>query len=65
MVITSAGAAQCAECKFFESESTADLGLCRYNPPISQPSAETRGVWPKVASSDWCGHFTAEISAAE
>ena len=62
MVITSAGAAQCAKCKFFESESAADLGLCRYNPPISQPSAQTRGVWPKVASSDWCGHFEPEAA---
>lgn len=63
MVITSAGAAACAKCRYFDTEATgADLGLCRYNPPISQPSAESAGVWPKVEASDWCGHFEAELA---
>ena len=58
MPITSIGAAACAKCRFFEAEeAAADLGLCRYNPPISQPNADTRGVWPKVESRDWCGHY--------
>ena len=38
MALTTAGAAACAKCRFFDSEASADLGLCRYNPPISQPS---------------------------
>ncbi len=63
MVITTAGAAACAKCKFFDTEATGgDLGLCRYNPPISQPSADSAGVWPKVEASDWCGHFEPELA---
>jgi len=64
MVITTAGAAACAKCKFFDKDDavSADLGLCRYNPPISQPSADSAGVWPKVEASDWCGHFEPEAA---
>ena len=54
---TTAGAAACAKCTFFDKEGSAELGLCRYNPPISQPSGDTAGVWPKVEANDWCGHF--------
>ncbi|WBU64218.1 hypothetical protein [Paracoccus aerodenitrificans] len=55
----------CADCAFFEdhkSNNKADLsdaGLCRFNPPISQPSADARGLWPVVKNDDWCGHFDA------
>lgn len=59
MGLFTAGAAACAKCKFFDSEQSAELGLCRYNPPISQPSGDTAGVWPKVEANDWCGHFEA------
>jgi len=63
MVITTAGAAACAKCKFFDAQASGqDLGLCRFNPPISQPSAEAAGVWPKVEANDWCGHFEAEAA---
>ncbi|GAA3701605.1 hypothetical protein GCM10022268_09360 [Sphingomonas cynarae] len=58
MALTTAGAAACAKCRFFDTEASSEsLGLCRYNPPISQPSGDTAGVWPKVEASDWCGHF--------
>jgi hypothetical protein len=58
MPLTTAGAAACAKCKFFDGEETgASLGLCRYNPPISQPSGDAAGVWPKVEANDWCGHY--------
>ena len=57
MPLTTAGAAACAKCKFFDSEKSDTLGLCRYNPPISQPSGEAAGVWPKVQANDWCGHY--------
>ena len=57
MPLTTAGAAACAKCKFFDSEQSDKLGLCRYNPPISQPSGEAAGVWPKVQAQDWCGHY--------
>ncbi|UPG74220.1 hypothetical protein MVG78_08910 [Roseomonas gilardii subsp. gilardii] len=36
------------------------LGLCRYNPPVTQPSAEAHGLWPKVSNDDWCGHYEPE-----
>ena len=60
MALTTAGAAACGKCKFFDSEAQGEqLGLCRYNPPISQPSGDAAGVWPKVEANDWCGHFEA------
>lgn len=59
MPFTTVDAAACAKCKFFDAEASAELGLCRYNPPISQPSGDAAGVWPKVEASDWCGHFEA------
>ena len=62
MALTTAGVAACAKCKFFDSEATGEqLGLCRYNPPISQPSGDQAGVWPKVEANDWCGHFEAAL----
>ena len=60
MALTTAGAAACAKCKFFDGEQASDsLGLCRYNPPISQPNGNAAGIWPKVEANDWCGHFEA------
>jgi hypothetical protein len=57
MPLTTADAAACAKCRYFDAAASSALGLCRYNPPISQPSADSPGVWPKVAAADWCGHF--------
>jgi hypothetical protein len=57
MPLVSAGAAACAKCQYFDADGSASLGLCRYNPPISQPSGDAAGVWPKVEATDWCGHF--------
>ncbi|TCM84531.1 hypothetical protein [Rhodovulum steppense] len=60
----------CASCTFFEDHAanTASrldgAGLCRFNPPISQPEADSRGLWPVVRSDDWCGHFEDETEAA-
>lgn len=56
----------CNSCVFFDDHhgNTApqvsnDAGLCRFNPPVSQPDAASRGLWPVVTSEDWCGHHTA------
>ncbi|GJD35356.1 hypothetical protein [Methylobacterium aerolatum] len=63
--------AHCESCKFFDEHKSngaaaqGDAGLCRFNPPVSQPAPESKGLWPVVSSSDWCGHFTAEMTAAE
>ena len=61
MALTTAGVAACGKCRYFDQASTeahgASLGLCRYNPPISQPTQDSHGVWPKVEASDWCGHY--------
>jgi hypothetical protein len=63
--------ASCQSCKFFDdhhgngAKAQDDAGLCRFNPPVSQPSADAKGLWPVVESKDWCGHFTAEMTAAE
>ncbi|MBL3569969.1 hypothetical protein DSD19_14870 [Rhodovulum sp. BSW8] len=56
----------CSSCAFFEDhmantgETKKDAGLCRFNPPISQPEADARGLWPIVQINDWCGHFEKE-----
>jgi hypothetical protein len=56
----------CDSCVFFEDHASntqkpeGDAGLCRFNPPVSQPDAKARGLWPVVTTKDWCGHFTAE-----
>lgn len=60
--------AACEKCSFFDlhmPHQTAPkegekLGLCRYNPPVTQPSAEAHGLWPKVSNDDWCGHYEPE-----
>ena len=63
--------AACQSCRFFDEHKTnagqgsGDLGLCRYNPPVSQPEPQGQGLWPVVASKDWCGHFTADVTPAE
>ena len=61
MALTTAGVAACGKCKYFDQASTesgpASPGLCRYNPPIGQPSQDSHGVWPKVETNDWCGHY--------
>lgn len=62
MALTTAGAAACAKCRYFDAEQGDALGLCRYNPPISQPSGDAAGVWPKVEANDWCGHFEAQLA---
>jgi len=55
----------CASCVFFDDHhgnsgaTSADGGLCRYNPPVTQPEPNGRGLWPVVTLNDWCGHFTA------
>lgn len=55
----------CTKCKFFDSHANkpqAEDGLCRFNPPVTQPSAEAHGLWPVVSSDDWCGHFSNDQS---
>jgi hypothetical protein len=39
-------------------------GLCRFNPPVTQPSAEAHGLWPVVGATDWCGHFSVDTATA-
>lgn len=64
------GKAACKACAFYENhvanteKVASDAGLCRFNPPVTQPEANARGLWPVVASNDWCGHFAAERKAA-
>ena len=63
--------AACARCDFFDDHADQasaakagsngqELGLCRYNPPVSQPSSEAHGLWPVVSGTDWCGHYAPE-----
>ncbi|WP_313612867.1 hypothetical protein [Agrobacterium sp.] len=62
--------ASCKACSFYEDHAAnsgtvaGDAGLCRFNPPVSQPDANARGLWPVVTGSDWCGHFDDESKAA-
>lgn len=65
--------ASCGACAFFDHASAADQaahdGLCRFNPPVSQPAPDAHGLWPVVSEKDWCGHFETEtprgLTAAE
>ena len=56
----------CTRCKFYDDHkvnggaSSGDEGLCRFNPPVSQPGPKEQGLWPVVSSQDWCGHFSAD-----
>ncbi|WP_349369097.1 hypothetical protein [Salinarimonas sp.] len=56
----------CGNCQFFDDKAPSapaknDAGLCRFNPPISQPARDDRGLWPVVEKEDWCGHFAATV----
>lgn len=63
--------AACVSCRFFDTHKLNDAaaqnnrGLCRYNPPINQPNPQGHGLWPVVASQDWCGHFSPHDLPAE
>ena len=65
----SAHSGHCGSCAFFDEHhvnggaSSKDDGLCRFNPPISQPGPDTHGLWPVVAEQDWCGHYAPEHAA--
>ena len=51
----------CESCTYFDEHQTnsgkqADgEGLCRFNPPISQPAPDAHGLW----------HYAAEAAAAQ
>ena len=52
----------CNNCAFFDDHAKAQAaqtpdGLCRFNPPVTQPGPTEHGLWPVVSASDWCGHF--------
>ena len=55
----------CGSCTFFDDHAAARVqaapaGLCRFNPPVSQPAPDAHGLWPVVSQQDWCGHFAPE-----
>jgi hypothetical protein len=57
----------CTKCKFFDDHQItagSTEGLCRFNPPVTQPSAEAHGLWPVVGAEDWCGHFSFDSATA-
>ena len=51
----------CNSCAFFDDHkrqgTQANDGLCRFNPPVTQPGPTEHGLWPVVSGSDWCGHY--------
>jgi hypothetical protein len=65
----------CGKCTFFDDHHGDSVqhaqqgGLCRFNPPVSQPGPDAHGLWPIVSETDWCGHFSSEqnpvLTAAE
>jgi hypothetical protein len=69
--MTSGTGAACQACRFYEDHvvnggaSRTDAGLCRFNPPVTQPDASGRGLWPVVTAQDWCGHFASDAAPAE
>jgi hypothetical protein len=57
----------CGNCQFMDTESEAaaklakgETGLCRFYPPMLQPSSNA-SAWPTVGAKDWCGHFAAKV----
>lgn len=55
----------CSACAFFEdpqAKAKAGEGLCHFNPPIAQPGADKRALWPMVSADDWCSRFEAEAA---
>lgn len=62
--------AACKSCAFFEDhaanneQKVDNAGLCRFNPPVNQPDVASKGLWPVVKLTDWCGHFSSEFKAA-
>ena len=56
----------CGNCAFFDehhgngAQATPNAGLCRFNPPVTQPGPDAHGLWPVVSEQDWCGHFETE-----
>ncbi len=60
----------CQSCAHYDHHTnngqvSNDKGLCRYNPPVSQPGPDARGLWPVVAGSDWCAHFATQTAAGQ
>ena len=57
--------ARCDACVYFDdhaangARAADDAGLCPYDPPVSQPDPDSRGLWPVVKAEDWCGHVMA------
>jgi hypothetical protein len=58
----------CANCQYLDARSATarkqnepDSGLCRFNPPLAQPGANSFGAWPMVGQDDWCGHFAVTV----
>ena len=55
--------AHCASCAYYDDhhgnkgKPADDEGLCRFNPPVSQPAPDAHGLWPVVGKEDWCGHY--------
>ena len=55
----------CGSCAFFDGHdapASGHEGLCRFNPPVTQPTADAHGLWPVVSEKDWCGHFAPETA---
>lgn len=63
--------ASCNNCTFFDlhaasgAQAPKDDGLCRFNPPVSQPGPDAHGLWPVVSTDDWCGHFAQGTGSAQ
>lgn len=59
----------CNACAYYEDHAAnsdsqlSDAGLCRANPPVTQKDSDSRGLWPVVQSSDWCGKFATQFAA--
>ena len=64
--------AQCQSCRYYDTHrgnaaqsQGGQEGLCRFNPPVTQPGPQEHGLWPVVSANDWCGHFSPEMMAGE
>lgn len=58
----------CKTCAYYEDHkanlsNVDDAGLCRANPPVNQVAPDSRGYWPVVNATDWCGRFATTFPA--
>lgn len=51
----------CINCFYWELQGQSKIGICRCNPPNSNPEDIDKDYQPITAFNDWCGDFKAFV----